>query len=134
MSKQQSEQQINHCEGCGFCCESFMLEDPQQWRQQYLKDDRVQRWLDEDIIPLDPEDVIKLDHMDPDWVYGTIENPGCWYYTCRLFNKETQRCTSHSDRPFICNDFPSNLEDVEAFTEPCNMAIQLYSSNGDKNV
>jgi len=137
MDKQTSEQQkpapIDHCEGCGFCCESFMLEDPQQWRADYVDDDRVQRWLDEDIIALDAEEVIALGYIAEDKVYETVETPGMWYYSCRLFNKETQRCTSHKDRPFICKDFPAELEDADAFIKPCNMAIQLYSKNGDKN-
>ena len=125
--------ETDYCAGCGFCCEVFMLEDPQVWRQLFLGDKRVQRWLDKDIIPLSIEEVLGTKYLDPKKALDTIDISGCWYYSCRLYNKELQRCTSHNDRPFICRNFPSSFGDVDAFTTPCNMAVQLYSKNGDQN-
>lgn len=119
---------INHCKDCGICCESFMLENPHIWGTEYPNDKRLYRWLNEDIISLEPEEVIALGYIDESWVFGTIDMPGCWFYSCRLYNKELQECTEHDDRPFICRDFPSNLKDTESFITPCNLAIQLYGN------
>lgn len=94
------------CKDCGMCCMAFIVVDRDAYMESIFAGKRERRWVDEDLIPLTEQQVLALGILPERVVLETIRNGGT-YYTCRLFDLGTRRCTDFNNRPLTCRGYPA---------------------------
>lgn len=93
------------CNMCGKCCEAIRLTVPHEHfapSSGYRYRDADFIW--ENFIPMSKEEALAI---NPNlFEAGLDEETESYYYSCKLYDKDTKLCKAHDKRPHTCRGFP----------------------------
>lgn len=118
---------IYECKGCGSCCRTIRL-DPKMTPEFLLEQSQAgnedAKFICNYWHPLDSEKMLKLrpDAEFPELV--KMMGHGTWW-SCTMFNHETNRCKSYDARPNVCKGYPFYGRMPHYFS-PYNSACGYY--------
>jgi Fe-S-cluster containining protein len=124
-----------HCIGCGMCCRAITLAyTKKDIRKVWPEDKGTSKWF-----------VLKNWHrISRD--QALKENPnvvnmekqiGWYWYTCSMFDRETNKCKVHDSKPRICKGYPwygNEPNDTALYGANCGYRVDQRSviANAEK--
>lgn len=99
------------CSMCGKCCEAIRLPmSHEKFSPDYTEVLYVDKeFMFDNFVPMSQEEALSINpqllmgKVHPDGKYE--ESPG-FYYSCKMYDKETKKCNAHDLRPKVCREFP----------------------------
>lgn len=92
------------CSMCGKCCEAIRLPMPYE-SFEYPSIYKGAPFMHENFVPMTSSEAFDI---NPNLIRFTLEGElmESYYYSCKMYDKETKKCNAHDTRPEVCSGFP----------------------------
>ena len=93
----------NKCKMCGMCCRTIAIEAFPEHIES-MKDNINSDWkfIFENFVHISDEEAVKINPFMNQWQRFGKKH----YYSCKMFNENTNKCTCHDAQPYVCSGYP----------------------------